>query len=107
MKILQSDTSIAGVHLIGQYIGRCRICGQLWKVYGHVHAGEGSGAVWLKPGHEQSGYTFPFAEAAPHLEPGDLLLLPYVELLKHVPLDKLIEYRQELEEKHPGLDMAG
>jgi hypothetical protein len=103
LKILQSDTSYSGLTLIGQYIGRCLICGQLWKVVWHVTIDEDSNSVWLKPGGEHMGYAFPFAEAAPFLAPEDLLHLPYVELLKHVPFDKLVEYRKQLEEKDPGL----
>jgi hypothetical protein len=91
----------------GYYIGRCRVCGQLWKVYWNADNDGDSNSVWVQPGHGSGDYAFSFEEAAPFLAPEDLLHLPYVELLKHVPFDKLVEYRKQLEKTHPGVaDLA-
>lgn len=106
IRVLRPDRDEHGFVCAEAYIGRCRVCSQLWKVY-RSDDGEASDYVWLKPGHEHAGYAFSFEEAAPFLAPVDLLHLPYVELLKHVPFDKLVEYRKQLEATHPGVaDLA-
>jgi hypothetical protein len=81
----------------GVYLGRCTQCNQLWKVYSRRWTSGGLEDVWLKPGMSQDGHVFMIDEAIPHLIPTDLLHWPYVELLKRVPFERLVELRRAAE----------
>jgi hypothetical protein len=81
----------------GVYIARCKHCNQLWKVYSKHWVIDSFEDLWLRPGTSRGEYAFTIDEALPHLEPTDLFHWPYVELLKRIPFEKLVELRHAAE----------
>lgn len=51
------------------YMGRCKKCGQLWKVWRRWDSDNGLDEIWLLPGESERGYEFTEEEARKYVEP--------------------------------------
>ena len=79
----------------GVPVGRCQTCHQLWR--------RTSGG-WARLGHAARGFPYEaLTSLEPHLIPRDLLTVPYIELVKYVPLATLVGMRHKLELERPDL----